>query len=353
MLVMVLMIGWIKIHSVKLKPITPHQQLITVLIPVRNEGNTLLSLLHDLSLQPNLYEVLIIDDHSDEHMTEEVEDFIHKDNRFRFLRSTNHGKKHALSQGIAEAIGSIIVTTDADCRVTPSWLQKISECFSDEHVVMAFGGVAIKQGSFFSTLQAIEFASLIGSGAATWQWGFPTMCNGANLAFRKRVFDEVGGYNDNVNIASGDDEFLMRKVFSKYPKGIQFIAEKLSVVQTEAHQNVAKFIHQRLRWASKWRHNTSVVTVGLALYIVCIQMITLFCILLIFQLDTTIGVVALLFLVSKAILEGWFLYDVGKFLNVRWNWLAFLLLQMMYAPYVLFIGVSSNFIPNRWKGRSI
>ncbi len=37
------------------------------------------------------------------------------------------------------------------------------------------------------------------------------MCNGANLAFRKDVFNEVSGYKGNIQIASGDDEFLMRK----------------------------------------------------------------------------------------------------------------------------------------------
>ncbi len=44
-----------------------------------------------------------------------------------------------------------------------------------------------------------------------------TMCNGANLAYEKKVFSEVNGFAGTDHIASGDDMLLMHKIWKKYP----------------------------------------------------------------------------------------------------------------------------------------
>ena len=99
---------------------------------------------------------------------------------------------------------------------------------------MVIGAVRIKPThSFFSKLQVIEFSSLIASAAATLTLGFPTMCNGANLAYRKTTFVEVNGFDGNAHIASGDDEFLMRKVVKKFgAKSLKFLRDFNAVVTT-------------------------------------------------------------------------------------------------------------------------
>ena len=78
----------------------------------------------------------------------------------------------------------------------------------------------------FDALQTVEFASLIGSGACTMALGHPTMCNGANLCYEKRVFTEVGGFAGVDHLASGDDEFLMHKIAARHPTGVQFLKRR-------------------------------------------------------------------------------------------------------------------------------
>ena len=137
---------------------------------------------------------------------------------------------------------------------------------------MVFGGVKLEGSSFFSALQSHEFLSLIGTGAATLWYGLPSMCNGANLAFRKAIFFEVGGYANNLHIPSGDDEFLMRKIFQLFPEGIQFVSDSDAVVSTPASLALKEFVHQRVRWAGKWKHNVSSWNAVVAIFIFCFQL---------------------------------------------------------------------------------
>jgi cellulose synthase/poly-beta-1,6-N-acetylglucosamine synthase-like glycosyltransferase len=355
LLLLCLIIGWRRRQAFQ-QPKTQDVHLISVLIPARNEEKNILFLLRDLAQQQHVaFEVIVIDDHSDDETVATVQQFIaHTQGNFRIIRSTLHGKKHALTQGVECAKGSVIVTTDADCRVSSTWLSTIHIYFQQTEVKMAFGGVTMQQGaSFFHDLQAIEFSSLIGSAAASAALGFPMMCNGANVAFRKSVFNEVGGYEENIHIPSGDDEFLMRKIAAHYANGIYFVRHEDAVVTTEPCNTVAQFIHQRLRWAGKWRHNTSVYTVLLAVYVFSVQIITLICFGLLFFADGRLFASALSFLVMKVLLEYVFLRSTCKFLRTRWNSIAFIALQFIYPLYVTGIGIFAHFLPQRWKGRPL
>ncbi len=80
---------------------------------------------------------------------------------------------------------------------------------------------------FWNKLQQLEFSGLVIVGGGLIFAGYPTICNAANLAFRKSVFLEVGGFDDNLHLTSGDDELLMQKIalLKKYKikffKGVQ------------------------------------------------------------------------------------------------------------------------------------
>ncbi len=198
--------------------------------------------------------------------------FASQDPRFILLASRGEGKKEALTTGINSSRGEIIVTTDGDCRVSVEWLKTVQKYFQAPRTKMVFGGVKLEGSSFFSALQSHEFLSLLGTGAATLWYGFPSMCNGANLAFRKAIFFEVGGYANNLHIPSGDDEFLMRKIFQLYPDGIQFVSDSDAVVYTPASPELKEFVHQRVRWAGKWKHDLSSWNAVLAIFIFCFQL---------------------------------------------------------------------------------
>jgi cellulose synthase/poly-beta-1,6-N-acetylglucosamine synthase-like glycosyltransferase len=199
-------------------------------------------------------------------------------------------------------------------------------------------------------MQTIEFASLIGSGAATLGFGLPTMCNGANLAFRKSAYHAVNGYEGNFSISSGDDEFLMRKILKKYSGGIAFLAEAESVVATEPQSTLSSFLQQRIRWAGKWKSNSSKATQALAIYIFMFQLSYLVVgFLMIFRIIPSSTF--FLLIGTKWLLEFLFLFQICHFLKVRWHWTSFFLLQFLYPLYVCWVALRAHGKSVTWKGR--
>jgi cellulose synthase/poly-beta-1,6-N-acetylglucosamine synthase-like glycosyltransferase len=273
------------------------------------------------------------------------------DPRFSAITNLGEGKKAALTTGIKFSDSEIIVTTDADCRMETRWLETMVARFQDPEVKFVFGGVKIEGQSFFASMQSHEFLSLIGTAAATLWWGFPSMCNGANLAFRKSVFFEVGGYENNFHIPSGDDEFLMHKIFLSYPRAVRFVSDWRAIVRTSA-VSVRQFIHQRVRWAGKWNHNLSFSNILLAMFIFFFQVSVIALPIAALAGYMNPYVASFLFLVKVGI-EYLFLKKVSNFLHVKWNWSAFLALQVIYPLYAVVIATISNSFSFDWKGRTL
>ena len=122
-------------------------------------------------------------------------------------------------------------------------------------------------------MQAVEFAGLIAIGAASIAKRSPNMCNGANIAYPKKIFYQVNGFEGYSNIASGDDEFLMHKIFalSTEPRqltgqNVYFLKNKEATVFTRPAKKLSQFIAQRKRWASKWGKYTDIKIKLLAIF---------------------------------------------------------------------------------------
>lgn len=347
-LLVIMLAGWKRAMQEPPASAAGKETFISVIIPVRNEELTIGNLLADLLRQEYAkFEVIVVNDDSGDETLWVVSRFELKN--LQVVHSKGKGKKAAITAGVRQAKGTVVVTTDADCSVEPGWLKSIHEQFRNPRVMMAFGAVRMEGAeTFFDALQRMEFASLIGSGAATAALRFPTMCNGANLAFRKKVFSEVKGYEGNMDVASGDDEFLMRKVQKRYPGGIHFMNSPEGLVTTRTQPDGHAFLNQRIRWASKWRYNSSGLTKGLALFVLLLQVTFIANWFLVFS---AFILHALFLMVIKIILEAAFLLQVCRFLKTPWNWLAFFSLQLLYPLYVVGVGVASFFVPFRWKNR--
>jgi len=356
LLLLTLTIAWGRVTQ-KEKQSSLKNIFISVVIPMRNESLNIERLLQSLSKQNyrlDDFEVILVDDHSDDGSMAKV-DLLAKDIfsvQAMRLDENHKGKKAALSLGIANANGDIITTTDADCEFFPGWLQSISNNFQDPEVNMLIGGVALQNETrFFSRLQAIEFASVIGTGMALCKLGMPTMCNGANLSFRKQIFANVNGYDGNQHIASGDDEFLMRKFQDKYPGSIRTLSTPESTVITKSHPSLKGFIQQRLRWASKWKANSSAFARIFAVFIFLIQCSWLWFLIWIPSSYNLITIVSVL--VLKIAADLIFLTSVCRALNMKFSLLQFGVLQFLYPIYVVFIGFFSQIKNYEWKGRTL
>jgi cellulose synthase/poly-beta-1,6-N-acetylglucosamine synthase-like glycosyltransferase len=360
LLVVFLCFGWWRSYKFRRALKTQiARPFISVIVPVRNEAHTITRLLNTLSKQDYAaenFEVLVINDHSSD-KTEEVVKAWTKENPEISVTLLNqnaehHGKKAALACGIAHAKGEIMVTTDGDCVVQPGWLSSIAYAFSPQVKLLVGAVRLLDDRSWLSKLQLVEFASLVGTGVATLGWGIPTMCNGANLAFRKSVFEEVNGYQGSEHIASGDDEFFLRKVASHHPQGIRFNNQSVGVVETNASKSITDFFSQRIRWAGKWKAHGVGFSSALAFFIFIFHTLTILLPVLA-GLQFLSWTVALSLLIGKLLLEAVFLFPILRFCTRRFYPLIFLLLQFIYPFYVVCFGLAANFLQTEWKGRKI
>lgn len=350
-----LLVGWKRSLAGSL-PESADDKFISVLVPFRNEEMNLERLVHSLSsisYPKEYYEIILIDDHSTDNSLNVARSLISGLDHISVINSSGAGKKKALATGVTAAKGEIVLTTDADCEVPMEWLTIVNKIFQDDKVQMAFGGVSMESNnSFFFKLQSLEFLSLIGSGAATLGLGFFSMCNGANLAFRKSAFLAVDGYKGNETLPSGDDEFLARKVINKFPGSLRFVNNKNAVVITSPMSSLAVFVSQRIRWAGKWRYNDSFVTKGLAVFIAAVQLAFLYLVVGLLLKSVSLWP-SFLVVGLKFLMEAIFLSRVSAFLGTSLSWFAFVCMQFVYPFYVLGIGMTSLRSGYEWKGRSL
>jgi poly-beta-1,6-N-acetyl-D-glucosamine synthase len=345
--------GWHK-SAHKVVKLNEAKPFVSVVVAMRNEALTITRLLTDLQQQDySHFEVIIVDDHSDDGSRGIVEGWlvnnVHKLDFIKLIDNQGTGKKAALTLAVQNAKGEFIMTTDADCVLPRTWISKTVEQLDDQTHLLV-GAVRMKGKRFVHQLQQLEFASLIGSGAATLGWQIPTMANGANLAFRKSSFIAVGAYEGNSHIASGDDEFLMRKIHQRFPGSIFFNHNPDTVVETQTHNSIGSFVNQRIRWASKWALHQSFFSKFLALLIFSFQLICLLSpwLILFDYLDMQLGLSLLLI---KALAEWLFFIPVLNWLRLPFNVPAFITLQFIYPYYVVAIGLLANVVGYQWKGR--
>ena len=188
------------------------------------------------------------------------------------------------------------------------------------------------------------------------------MCNGANLAYTKKAFEEVGGFSGIDNIASGDDMLLMHKIYKRWPDKVLFLRSKEAIVQTAPVNSIKDFFNQRIRWASKADKydDKRIFAVLLLVYIVNLLLLVLPVIALfnniqytIFNFQFSLIAVWLLFLLAKTITELIFLFPVAKFFDRQRMLLYFPLMQPYHIIYTIIAGWLGKFGSYRWKERTV
>lgn len=354
------MTGWLKVRRQTMLPREPGRVGISLIVALRNEEvnvERLATVLAAIEYPHDRFEIILINDHSVDSTASLLRTRTRDIPSVRVLDLPDgqEGKKKALLYAIQQSRFEIIMTTDADCHFSKNLLLCAASYYADPNNKLVVGAVKLvkdfKPGegySFFSRLQIVEFMSLVGTSAAAIGLGHPVMCNGANLSFRKETFFEVGGYGGNLEIASGDDEFLMRKINRLYPGSIRFLNYYEAVVSSTTQKTFADFFNQRLRWAGKWRYNSDRNAQLLAVFILVAQSAYLAAL----AMTVFSKVTPSPFLLLKTFLECIFLLWVARFLNRRFDVLSFVVLQIFYPPYVFAVGVLSFFTPYHWKSRN-
>ena len=253
--------SWLKIPLYTPGKVPPQATKISVIIAARNEEKNIAGCLDSVcnqTLSKKLYEVIVIDDHSTDATAAIVKTYETKNVTLISLKDiiqnqpTNSYKKKAIEIAIAHSKGDIIVTTDADCVVSPEWLKTLSSFYHENNAVFIAMPVSYtSKNDFLGIFQSLDFMTLQGiTGAAVYQRTH-NMCNGANIAYSKQAFSQAGGFAGIDTIASGDDMLLMHKIWKQHPDAVYFLQSQKVIVQTQPMKTIRDFFNQRIRWASK------------------------------------------------------------------------------------------------------
>ena len=352
--------GWSKIPFHKAKTPFTARQRVSIIVAARNEEENIGRLLDCLVAQvypKELLEIIVVDDHSTDGTADIVRRYSIQGVQLIQLNESqvlNSYKKFAISKAIERSTGDIIVTTDADCRMGEYWLQTILSSFDENQWFMLSSPVQYsEEKTFFERLQTLEFLYLIGLGAAGIGNKKPTTCNGANLAYRKDVFLEMGGFNGIDDLASGDDELLLHKIAEKYADRIGFCKAKEAIVYTDAKPSVSSFYQQRKRWASKSTKykDKKVVALGVSIWLFNLLLVISFTLSLIKGGGYWSSFVAV-FLV-KCLFEWLFLLPLTSFANLQ-PYLRYLpIISFLHPFYLVTVGIMGNIGKYNWKDRAV
>ncbi len=232
---------------------------ISIIVSARNEELTIADCLESLLGQDypsDQYEIIVVNDQSTDQTRIIVEQYQHQDSRIQLLNVPSEirsSKKHALEQGVQKSKHEIIFITDADCRVGPAWLRKMSPYFKED--IGLVSGLTIldhcSAPNLFTGLQVLDFIGLAGIGAALIGRGTPLFCNASNLAYRKKIFYEVHGFEGINDIKTGDDDLFLQKVVAQTKWKIAFSTDTDTIIHSKPALSIKHFFSQRSRWASK------------------------------------------------------------------------------------------------------
>jgi len=365
-------LSWLKIPYYTPGEAPPPPTKISVIIPARNEEKNIgacLDSIFNQTLSKELYEVIVIDDHSTDTTAAIVKTYEAKNVTLIELKdtvqhqTTNSYKKKAIETAIAHSKGDLIVTTDADCIVVPGWLDTLLSFHHETNAVFIAMPVSYScNNHFLEIFQSLDFMTLQGiTGAAVYQ-RIHSMCNGANIAYSKKAFYEVGGFTGIDAIASGDDMLLMHKIWKQHPGAVYFLQSRKVIVQTQPMKTIKDFFNQRIRWASKADKydDKRIFFVLMLVYFFNVLLLILPIVsifnnvqLPIFSFQFSLLQLWFALLIGKIIIELYFLYPVAKFFNLQKLLWWFPLAQPFHILYTVIAGWLGKFGSYQWKDRRV
>ncbi len=344
---------------------------LSIIIPARNEQQNIEHCIQSIlqnHYPTHLLEIIVVDDHSDDNTPTLVKKYAAQNVKLLSLshfvtHKINAYKKKAIEVAIAQATGTLIITTDADCIVPPNWLQTIASFYEQKKPAFIAAPVAIDCGwSFIQIFQSLDFMTLQGITAAVVHKKQMTMCNGANMAYERSAFYEVGGFAGIDTIASGDDMLLMHKIYKQYPNRVLFLKSKEAIVKTAAVNNITQFFNQRIRWASKADKydDKRILPVLFLVYFFNVVMLVMPIVAIfnnvqysMFNIPCSMLGVWIWMFTFKIIIELFFLYPVAVFFSKKPLLWFFPFLQPFHICYTIIAGWLGKFGTYTWKAREV
>lgn len=337
-----------------------HQPSVSVIVSFHNEEKNIPGLLEHLGHQnyskENL-EIILVDDRSNDQTLDLLQQFDPPGIKVSTIqiketREDFAPKKYALDRAILQASGEILVFTDADGRPGPDWISTVVGYFTPSTgMVLGYAPYAspVSGSGLIFRLLSLEYFSHAAVAAASTGLGYPVTCVGTNLAFRKSVYEELGGYGKFKSVHTGDDDLFLQKVREESDWQVRYAADQKAHVWNAPPVTWKQFYHQRLRYASKGLLYPASFQISLILFYMYYVFIAAgFIYTLLYPVFWPYFIIGF---GGKLIADMRFLGRAGRIMqDSRYTYLT-LFAQILHIPYVLYFGLAAQISNYSWGSR--
>lgn len=348
----------------KEKSTSARKPFVSIIVAARNEEENLHRLLPALLGQtyPN-FEIIIVNDRSADKTSAVVASFQQTHKNLKLIEvSANPAdmppKKNALAQGIKASKGEILCFTDADCVPTMQWVGELLTLFQpetgmvvgyspyDETLLTWLPKVGFWKKLFWKFI-AYEELKAAGWSAGSIAWGKGWLCTGRNLAYRRGVYDEVGGYEKIKASVSGDDDLFLQLVRRETAWKIRYSFSPESFVKTLPPATLSTFLEQRKRHFSAAKFFP--VSMKLFFFLFHFSNLALFIGFLGFLMGLSPLLIGLPCFAAKLVADASLFFISSETFRQRGFAVYFLLMEILYIFYNTLIGPLGFIRKFEWK----
>ena len=198
---------------------------VSVVICTRDRADQLRECLKSLdALRPRPFEVIVVDNAP----TDDAARLVCEQHDVRYVREEHPALCRARNRGIVEARGDLVALTDDDCVVDEDWLAGLDAAFDDPLLMAVTGYVGPLEaehpaqflfeasGGFHRGVRRVLWDGLTDPPSVAGRVGA-----GANVVFRRRAFEEVGLFSEDLDAgtpaeAAGDTDLFYRLLAAGY-----------------------------------------------------------------------------------------------------------------------------------------
>ncbi len=232
---------------------------ISVVVAAKNEEEKIASLIRALRKQDfpiEKYEVIIVDDNSEDNTYERAIELIKDLENFNVIKANKKdypAKKGALSEGIKLAKFPNIMITDADCLPKEYWLFCYSANFLKGFDLLFGAAPLIQKKNIVNKIACFEN---LRSHILTFSMAkkrFPYSAAARSFGFTKQAFEQLGGYSNTLETYSGDDDLLIREAVKNKMK-IGVVTHPSAFVYSDTKEKYEDYLAQKGRHTSTSHH---------------------------------------------------------------------------------------------------
>lgn len=193
---------------------------ISVILPIRNEEDKILSTLNSIlsqNYESDKIEILISDGSSYDNTINIINNIANQNPRIKIIKNNYKIVSTGFNLALNEAKGDIIIRMDGHCEITQNYIKKCYNLLKETDADIVGGVIETISTGLVGKAISIAQSSWFGVGGVKFRLSYPNKSSYVDtLAFgahKRGIFAEVGGYDEEM-VCNQDDEFNHRAIQS-------------------------------------------------------------------------------------------------------------------------------------------